>query len=61
METNKKSLKKSHNFHCINCHYFTSSLKDYNKHCSTQKHIRLTNTNNLSPIYPENPQLYNCS
>lgn len=57
MNTNKKIPEKSHEFMCINCHYFTSSSKDYNKHCLTQKHKRLTNTNNLSP---KNPQLNNC-
>ena len=47
-------------YECIDCQYYTSSTKDYNKHCLTQKHQRLTNTNDLSPLSPENPHLYNC-
>ena len=31
-------------FCCENCHYTSSSKKDYNKHLSTLKHQRLTNT-----------------
>ena len=31
-------------FSCEYCHYISSSKKDYNKHLSTLKHQRLTNT-----------------
>jgi hypothetical protein len=48
MDTNEKSPKTQSDFFCLNCHYITCSLKDYNKHCSTDKHTRLTNTNDLS-------------
>jgi hypothetical protein len=48
MDTNEKSPKIQSDFFCLNCHYNTCSLKDYNKHCSTDKHKRLTNTNDLS-------------
>jgi hypothetical protein len=60
MNTNKKSPKKSSEFTCLICDYFTSSSKDFNKHCLTQKHKRLTNANDLSQFSPKNPQLHNC-
>lgn len=60
MITNKKIPGKSLDFNCSLCDYFTSSSKDYNKHCLTQKHQRLTNTNNFSPKNPKNPNLFNC-
>ena len=60
MEANKKSPKKSPKYYCMSCDYFTSSSKDYNKHCSTHKHKRLTNANDLSSFSPKNPQSYNC-
>lgn len=60
MDTNKKSSEKSSEFICSICDYFTSSSKDFNKHCSTQKHKRLTNTNDLSQFSPKNPQIYKC-
>ena len=60
MDTNNKSSNKSHKYHCIICDYFTHSSKDYNKHCLTQKHQKLINTNDLSQISPKNPILYNC-
>ena len=48
MDTNEKSPKIQSEFFCLSCDYNTCSLKDYNKHCSTDKHKRLTNTNDLS-------------
>jgi|LakMenEpi03Aug12_release.lakeMendotaPanAssembly.Ray.scaffolds.fasta_scaffold522197_1 hypothetical protein len=60
MDTNKKIPKNPQSFSCLICNYNTSNSKDYNKHCLTQKHKRLTNTNILSPISPINPKLYNC-
>jgi hypothetical protein len=61
METIKKIPKNPSKFHCNICNYITSSSKDYNKHCSTQKHQRLTNANDLSQKSPKNPQLYTCN
>jgi hypothetical protein len=60
MNTNNFVPKNPKVFNCINCNYLTSKLKDYTKHCLTQKHKRLTNANDLSPICPKNPKLYNC-
>jgi len=60
MDTNKKSSEKSPEFICSICDYFTCSSKDFNKHCSTQKHKRLTNANELSKFSPKNPQIYKC-
>jgi hypothetical protein len=61
MNPNQKIPKNPSNFHCYECNYTTSSSKDFNKHCSTQKHQRLTNANNLSQKSPKNPQLYTCN
>ncbi len=60
MNTNKKIPKNPEIFNCIDCDYLTSSSKDYTKHCLTQKHKRLTNTNDFSKTSPKNPQTYNC-
>jgi hypothetical protein len=60
MNTNNFVPKNPKIFNCINCDYLTSKLKDYSKHCLTQKHKRLTNTNELSQNCPKNPKLYNC-
>ena len=49
MNTNKKSPKNPQKFICKICDYYTSNRKDYDRHLSTAKHFRLTNTN-------ENPQ-----
>jgi hypothetical protein len=38
VEDSKKSLKIPKKFECINCDYFTSSFKDFEKHVSTDKH-----------------------
>jgi hypothetical protein len=41
-------------FSCEYCHYMSSSKKDYNKHLSTLKHQRLTNTyTNTDKIVPQ--------
>jgi hypothetical protein len=36
-------------FLCEKCDYNTDSKKDYNKHISTRKHLRIMKDNNLSP------------
>ena len=47
---NKKSPKiSSYNYECIFCDYFTNKINDYDKHLTTAKHERLTNTNKKSP------------
>lgn len=60
METNKFVPKNPQKFSCINCDYFTCSLKDFNKHLLTQKHQRLMATNNLSQKIPKNPVTFAC-
>jgi hypothetical protein len=35
--------KSQYKHACETCDYYTSNIKDYNKHLLTQKHIRLTN------------------
>ena len=49
MVANEKSPKIPIILNCIFCNYNTSNKKDYNKHLTTAKHLRLTNAN-------ENPQ-----
>ena len=40
---NKKSLKIPKIFSCKSCEYISCSRKDYNKHLSTLKHLRIMN------------------
>ena len=40
---NKKSLKIPQIFSCKSCEYMSCSRKDYNKHLSTLKHLRIMN------------------
>jgi hypothetical protein len=52
---NKKSPKISnYNYECIFCDYFTNKINDYDKHLTTAKHERLTNTNKKSPKVANN-------
>ena len=61
MTTNEKSLKSHFIFSCLNCDYYTSSKKDFNKHNLTSKHTRLTNTNEKSQKNPDDKSyLCNC-
>jgi hypothetical protein len=46
---NEKSQKSPKEYTCIFCEYNTSNKKDYNKHLQTDKHSRLTDTNNFIP------------
>ena len=55
METNKFVPKNPTFFCCSVCDYNTVSHKDFTKHCATQKHRRLTETNDLSQKIPKNP------
>ena len=57
MEFIPKSPKK---YECILCDYITCSLKDYNKHTQTSKHLNKTNLNVLEQKNPKNPQTFNC-
>ena len=42
-------------FSCINCSFYTSNKKDFNKHCDTQKHINNQNIEYLEQINPKYP------
>ena len=44
-------------FQCEKCNYVTSNIKDYNKHCSTRKHILLTGS---EKSLTEKSQLHIC-
>ena len=57
MEFIPKSSKK---YECILCDYITCSLKDFNKHLLTSKHLNKTNLNVLEQKNPKNPQTFNC-
>ena len=49
MHANQKLPKNPRVFYvCNSCHYNTCHLGDWNKHCSTAKHIKLTNANQKS-------------
>ncbi len=50
--TTKKSLKIPCIYTCNFCNYNTSSLKDYNKHLLTKKHINNASTTNNNAINP---------
>jgi hypothetical protein len=56
MNTNKKNPKKSQQYLCEICNYFTYNKKDYNKHLLTNKH-KITNfpNENLQKIPNETP------
>jgi hypothetical protein len=41
-EKSPKSPKVAKMFHCETCEYICSKQSDFNKHCSTRKHIELT-------------------
>jgi hypothetical protein len=49
----QKSPKIPPKYFCQSCDYSTSSLKDYNKHLTTDKHKDRTNLNNLEHISPK--------
>jgi hypothetical protein len=51
-----KSPKISKNKYCENCDYSCSKLSEWNKHISTQKHKKLTDTNEKI----SNPKTYEC-
>ena len=55
-----KSQKIPRIYNCKFCYYNTYSLKDYNKHLFTNKHINRTNLNDLEQKNPENPKEYKC-
>lgn len=60
---NEKIPKNPKIYLCEYCHYSTISKKDYNKHLSTDKHIKITNNNKNVPEIPKIPKtakLYDC-
>ena len=56
----KNLPKNPQNFECLDCHYITSNIKDFNKHLLTVKHKNRMNLNNLEQKNPENPKLFIC-
>ena len=55
--TYKNSPKVANKFYCEKCDYVCYKQSDYNKHLSTRKHKRLTNTYNE---VPKNSNEYVC-
>ena len=47
-------------YECKICDYNTYSLKDFNKHIQTSKHVNRINLNNLEHENPKNPKNFNC-
>ena len=45
----QKELKSSKIFECIYCDYITSRKSQYERHCLTDKHKKVTNNNNKNP------------
>ena len=62
---NDKLAKIRPLFYCDNCHYECSNQSDFNKHMTTDKHNRLTNTNKLiakiRPLFYCDTCHYGCS
>lgn len=61
METNgdkkrQKIRKNPGKFSCIICDYYTSDLKDYNKHLSTRKHENAEKRDKMRQMETENPE-----
>ena len=59
----KKSPKNPHflktkKYSCIPCYYFSNNKKDFNKHLSTTKHLRLTETAKVTA--KKIPNIFEC-
>ena len=52
MDTNEKTLIKPLNFYCDICDFNTSNKKDFKRHSLTNKHLLLTNPNEITPKNP---------
>ena len=50
MEANNFSpIFQTIKYSCKNCDYYSNKINDFNKHCLTRKHLRLTEANKKSP------------
>ena len=58
MTLDTKFIPKKTPFFCEKCIFITSNKKDYNKHISTRKHLRMTEG---LPKNPEKPQSFFCN
>jgi hypothetical protein len=52
------NLNKNKKYSCLTCYYFSNSKKDFNKHLSTTKHLRLTQTD--APTAKKIPTYFYC-
>lgn len=58
---NKSTPEKIPKYFCGICDYYTSNSKDFNKHLSTQKHLRITMDNQKYPkLPPKKSPLFFC-
>jgi hypothetical protein len=48
-------------YNCVQCNFNTSNKKDFNRHLTTAKHIKLANSNDFEPFLPKKPQTIICS
>ena len=52
MDTNEKNPKNPKNYFCKTCDFYTCNKKDFTRHNATDKHISLTNPNEITPKNP---------
>ena len=53
--------KNPYAYNCIECNFNTSNKKDFNRHLTTAKHIKLSISNDFEPILPQKTQLVVCT
>ena len=56
-----KSPKNPQKYSCIFCNHFTCNLKDFNRHLTTQKHIRNTSATFSNTEATQKSQHFICS
>lgn len=48
-------------YNCLQCNFNTSNKKDFNRHLTTAKHLKIANSNDFEPILPKKPQSIICT
>jgi len=57
-----KKSQKIPKFECINCEYYTDNKKDFEKHLSTSKHLKICSVNKPTDFVNKKiPYIYNCN
>lgn len=49
----KSTHKNLNSYNCTQCNFVTSNKKDYNRHLTTAKHLKMHNSNNIEPLIPQ--------